>query len=380
MSLPIVHSEISYADMTGHLCQAIELVNLLHSIARWAAEVNHPRLAEIMHGVRVFIHLIALYPGADDLMATSFGPIMDVVQRLEVLLINPLANFEPTAPGQFFPRQLNDIVMQVPGASPSRVYMSIDAPFVGVPDLERTHSILPPIELVLRAGSVCRLLVNVNPLAGWSANTLVVVQELHDTVVVVKNLVDRNGIILPRWLFWYLSVRSDWDVAIERVNDVLTREAERRQTGYRTLLIHPSRTPPYSVEDLMCLISGSAEDDSSSTHQSNDALKDVRKIYDKDSTVHGWYYSLRVPGSRSEGKDDAVKSIVSDLLKPHARAICGIVTVVKDGPWATRAEWDDGLLYIDRFASTLWWYLSGEAKVDQVFGERELERFLDLQM
>ncbi|KAI0040392.1 hypothetical protein FA95DRAFT_1576981 [Auriscalpium vulgare] len=193
--------------MTRRLCQAIELINFLTSIARWAAEMNHPRLAEIRNTVRLFVNFIALYPGTDNLMAGAFDPMMDAILHLEMLLANPLAPFGPVAPDRFFPRQIGNIIMRMPG--PSFVYRSIDYPFVCVPDAARTLSTLPPQELVLRVGSVCYLIVNITPVGGWSANTLVVVQHLTESSIIVKNLIDSNMMLLPRWLFVYFSIHSN---------------------------------------------------------------------------------------------------------------------------------------------------------------------------
>lgn len=95
-------------------------------------------------------------------------------------------------------------------------------------------------------------------------------------------------------------------------------------------------------------------------------------VYDRDVRVDEWYYAFyHIPN----GSPDQPNPI-ADVVKPNGCApINGPVLVVLNGP-------DDGMwevtqkLRIDDVARSIWWYFKSGNTVGDIFGQRELRRYL----
>lgn len=94
--------------------------------------------------------------------------------------------------------------------------------------------------------------------------------------------------------------------------------------------------------------------------------------YDHDIRVDDWYYAFYSDSSDTTSAPNPI----ADIVKPvHHPPIRGRVLVVLNGPaggkWETSQRIDDVEL-----GRTLWWYLKSGHVVRDVFGERELRRYI----
>lgn len=152
-------------------------------------------------------------------------------------------------------------------------------------------------------------------------------------------------------------------------------------TPWDGLIIHPDIHGESSIASLeslrghldLCVVSfddkGAIEEECLRHLLDGDDGCRLFGFYDRDSTECGWYYS--VYGTR-QPRERIANSIASSLTTTDVH---GRVLVVIDGPKG--GEWQTSVaLDIDRLARTVWWYRQSGNDVAEVFGERELKRFL----
>lgn len=92
-------------------------------------------------------------------------------------------------------------------------------------------------------------------------------------------------------------------------------------------------------------------------------------FYDRQDSICDWYYAAYADPNDSNSPPN---TIVKDALNLDVR---GRVLVILDGPkegkWMQNEEVDTLKL-----ARTLWWYKQSGSDVTEVYGERELRRFV----
>lgn len=94
--------------------------------------------------------------------------------------------------------------------------------------------------------------------------------------------------------------------------------------------------------------------------------------YDRDSRIDDWYYAFYADPSNTTGALNPIANIVKPAEHPPIR---GQVLVVLNGP-------EDGMWEvmqrIDKIqlGRSLWWYLKSGNEPRDVFGERELRRYI----
>lgn len=98
----------------------------------------------------------------------------------------------------------------------------------------------------------------------------------------------------------------------------------------------------------------------------------MTNAYDHDTRVDDWYYAFYHIPAASSNKPNPI----ADIVKPRDHPpVCGPVLVVLNGP-------EDGMwevnqrIRIDDLAKTIWWYHKSGNTVGDVFGQRELRRYV----
>lgn len=94
--------------------------------------------------------------------------------------------------------------------------------------------------------------------------------------------------------------------------------------------------------------------------------------YDRDCRIDDWYYAFYADTSDTTSAPNPI----ANIIKPsHQALIRGRVLVVLNGPedgmWEVTQRIDEAQL-----GRSLWWYLKSGNEVRDVFGERELRRFI----
>jgi hypothetical protein len=106
-------------------------------------------------------------------------------------------------------------------------------------------------------------------------------------------------------------------------------------------------------------------------NQSN--VEELSKFYDRDATVHSWYYQCY--GQQTASSERASNGPQSVARCLQLRGPVQRIIIVKNGP--SNEKWKNDLeLEKERVARTLWWYIKSGNDRTQVFGEREFARFL----
>lgn len=92
-------------------------------------------------------------------------------------------------------------------------------------------------------------------------------------------------------------------------------------------------------------------------------------FYDRDEKEYQWYYSAyAAPSDSTRLRNSVMSSITKD-------DVTGRVLVVLDGPKGG-AWMDSTAINSERLARTIWWYQQSGSDVAEIFGERELRRFV----
>lgn len=95
-------------------------------------------------------------------------------------------------------------------------------------------------------------------------------------------------------------------------------------------------------------------------------------VYDRDSRVDDWYYAFYADTSNTDRAPNPIADIITPSQHPPIR---GRVLVVLNGP-------EDGMWEVTemidqiRLGKTLWWYFKSGNDPRDVFGERELRRYV----
>lgn len=150
------------------------------------------------------------------------------------------------------------------------------------------------------------------------------------------------------------------------------------------VIIHPDDyglSPLHNPASLhthldLCLVEFD-EDGAVSTQSLMDLVgsKDVHcftNAYDRDPSIDDWYYAFYA----SSSDITSAPNPIADIVKPsHHPMIRGRVLVVLNGP--TGGKWETSQRIDDiELGRTLWWYLKSGNEVGDVFGERELRRYI----
>ncbi|KAI0055903.1 hypothetical protein BV25DRAFT_1842674 [Artomyces pyxidatus] len=102
-----------------------------------------------------------------------------------------------------------------------------------------------------------------------------------------------------------------------------------------------------------------------------------REVYDRDPSVHTWYYAWYCAATMSVSADQPVNSIATFFQKEQLPSIRGPVVVIKSGPIDYATSWSScSSLSAEHLARTIWWYFKSGNSVQDVFGEREFMRYL----
>jgi hypothetical protein len=102
----------------------------------------------------------------------------------------------------------------------------------------------------------------------------------------------------------------------------------------------------------------------------SDVLVSVGKVYERNPSTTNWYYELFTSGQ------DAIESnnvVIQYLVPPKRTPVKGDVLLVKNGP--RDGQWKAEFTTSD-VIETLWWYYKSGRDATEVFGERELARFI----
>lgn len=139
----------------------------------------------------------------------------------------------------------------------------------------------------------------------------------------------------------------------------------------------PMHSPGTLADHLDLCIVDFEPDGSVSPSSFNDLLGDsggicFTNVYDRDVRIDDWYYSFyHIPTAPI-----TVPNPIADIVKPNEHPpINGPVLVVLNGP-------EDGMWEVterikaDGVARTVWWYHRSGNVVADVFGQRELRRYL----
>lgn len=95
----------------------------------------------------------------------------------------------------------------------------------------------------------------------------------------------------------------------------------------------------------------------------------IISFYDRHDNICDWYYAAYASTDHSTAP---VNTVASEILQ---RSIRGRVLVILDGP--KDGKWmKNTMIAIDELARTLWWYRQSGSDLAEVFGERELRRFV----
>jgi hypothetical protein len=105
-----------------------------------------------------------------------------------------------------------------------------------------------------------------------------------------------------------------------------------------------------------------------------DEVYAIGKAYERNPTTTNWYFEVFV-GERLMGGSVKLKnSLVEPLVSPKHGAVRGDVLLVKNGP--KNGNWDEEFT-LKEVTEVLWWYHKSGRDVTEVFGERELVRFMN---
>ncbi|KAI0055904.1 hypothetical protein BV25DRAFT_1921446 [Artomyces pyxidatus] len=179
-----------------------ELLVDLAQIDRDAIANNVPNVDEIKGAVRILTHLISLYPEPAVLLYNAEHILLANIERLE----NYAARKVPEEPGSICPAlytaaQINGrILREMP--EPWRLYQAIDCHCLVLNPTIPDGASVPPRALRLKVGAVC-VLVKSLPAHRIPANTIVVVQRLRPSTIVVKTFHEREEIVLSRTEFTF---------------------------------------------------------------------------------------------------------------------------------------------------------------------------------
>ncbi|KAI0054715.1 hypothetical protein BV25DRAFT_1812354, partial [Artomyces pyxidatus] len=104
----------------------------------------------------------------------------------------------------------------------------------------------------------------------------------------------------------------------------------------------------------------------------DDSSAHVLDFYDRNPSSIRTYYSLyAVPGAAAAG--EARNTVASIVSTPRSGPIHGPALVVRNGPIETWTP-KNVPLEVDEVARTLWWYSKSGNSVEEVAGERTLQR------
>ena len=107
-------------------------------------------------------------------------------------------------------------------------------------------------------------------------------------------------------------------------------------------------------------------------------MVEVGKFYDRQDSTMNWYYQC-YSVDEAQSVDDYGFKKTQDALSVSAwlglTSGQGSIAIVKNGP--VGAVWKDDLrMQPDSLARSIWWYMRSGNDRAQVFGERELSRFI----
>jgi hypothetical protein len=100
-------------------------------------------------------------------------------------------------------------------------------------------------------------------------------------------------------------------------------------------------------------------------------VQSVGKAYERNTQTNEWYFEVF---SAVDGEGTDHRNRLAEVLLPKSNIpLKGDVLVVKNGP--ENGNWQPEFT-IEDLAGTLWWYHMSGRDVSEVFGEREMERFI----
>ncbi|EIM89080.1 uncharacterized protein STEHIDRAFT_154767 [Stereum hirsutum FP-91666 SS1] len=185
------------------------------------------------------------------------------------------------------------------------------------------------------------------------------------------------------------NAHPDWLVSSKRIHQVCQRSDSSTPhakddddgTAWNGLIIHPdihAHDALSSVQSLLYHIDPCHVDFTTDGAIDKACLRDLLdseggqpllNFYDRDEQEYRWYYSAYAAPSASTKLHNSVMSSIAE------DAVTGRVLVVLDGPKGG-AWMDSAAISSERLARTIWWYKQSGSNVVEIFGERELRRFV----
>jgi hypothetical protein len=104
-----------------------------------------------------------------------------------------------------------------------------------------------------------------------------------------------------------------------------------------------------------------------------DEVHTIGKAYERNPSTTDWYFEVFVAGSLTADQVQAKNSLVEGLVSRKHGTVRGDVLLAKNGP--KNGDWHAEFT-LKEVTELLWWYYKSGRDVTEVFGERELARFL----
>lgn len=150
------------------------------------------------------------------------------------------------------------------------------------------------------------------------------------------------------------------------------------------VLIHGNfygMSPMSNREDFMRHLSFCVVDfdhDGSVTRQSlrdllgNAGSTCIGNAYDRDPRIDDWYYSFYANTANLYGEPNHIANIITPSNHPPIRGpVLAVLNGPEDGMWEVTEKID-----AVKLGQTLWWYFKSGNDPRDVFGERELRRYI----